>query len=161
MADRRLHEFVRALRGAGVRVSPTEAEEAFRAAALIGYHPREQFRETLALTLVKSQPERPDFDACFEAFFHFESAEEEDAAQPQADAEPLSPQEGQGLSEQAAELVAQDAGQLEQTLARNAGEMDFTDMQVITQQGLYARRLLMTKRQSKTTTPRWSTVLLV
>ena len=74
MADRRLHEFVRALRGAGVRVSPTEAEEAFRAAALIGYHPRDQFRETLALTLVKSQQERPDFDACFEAFFQFESA---------------------------------------------------------------------------------------
>ena len=56
MADRRLHEFVRALRGAGVRVSPTEAEEAFRAAALIGYHPRDQFRETLALTLVRMAP---------------------------------------------------------------------------------------------------------
>ena len=81
MADRRLHEFVRALRGAGVRVSPTEAEEAFRAAALIGYHPRDQFRETLALTLVKSQQERPDFDACFEAFFQFESAEDEDAGE--------------------------------------------------------------------------------
>ncbi len=143
MADRRLHEFVRALRGAGVRVSPTEAEEAFRAAALIGYYPRDQFRETLALTLVKSQQERPDFDDCFESFFHFESAEDDDAADQDAEGEPLSPQEGQGLSEPAAELVAQDAGQLEQTLARNAGEMDFTDMQVITQQGLYARRLLM------------------
>ena len=93
-----------------MRVSPTEAEEAFRAAALIGYHPRDQFRETLALTLVKSQQERPDFDACFEAFFQFESAEDEDAGDHDEGGEPLSPQEGQGLSEQAAELVVQDAG---------------------------------------------------
>ena len=145
MAARRLHEFVRALRGAGVRVSPVEAEEAFRATALLGYHPRDRFRETLALTLVKSQAERPDFDACFEAFFHFEDADGSDG--DSSDPVPAAPSAeeggGEGLEPAAAALAAQDPSRLDQTLAEAAARIDFTAMQVITQQGLYARRLLM------------------
>lgn len=142
MADRRLHEFIQALRGAGVRISPVEAEEAFQAAVLVGYTPREQFRETLAMTLAKSQPERLEFDRCFETFFHFEqaaaNAEDDETASPPA---PLEDQAG--LGEEVGELVAQSPQQLEESLARAAGKMDFTGMEVITQQGLYARRLLM------------------
>ncbi len=148
MVDLRLHEFVRALRGAGVRVSPVEAEEAFRAAALLGYYPREQFRETLALTLVKSQAERPEFDRCFETFFHFESADDnqdEDSDEPAPSAHEAAQRapDTDGLSPAAAELVRRDSAQLEQALAEAAAAMDFTRMQVITQQGLYARQLLM------------------
>ena len=146
MAGRRLHEFVRALRGAGVRVSPVEAEEAFRAAALVGYGDRDRFRETLALTLVKSQAERPDFDRCFAAFFRFESADPEQDDGSDADhAGPSTPAapNPEALSGPAAELVAQSDTGLEQTLAQAAAEIDFTAMQVITQQGLFARRLLM------------------
>lgn len=145
MVDRRLHEFVRALRGAGVRVSPVEAQEAFQAAALLGYFPRERFRETLALTLVKSQGERPDFDQCFDAFFSFEGAndDEQDRRSPSPRAVAESAPDAQGLSEPVAELVNQDPNGLEQTLAQAAAAMDFTGMQVITQQGLYARQLLM------------------
>ena len=142
MAGRRLHEFVRALRGAGVRISPVEAEEAFRAAALIGYHPREQFRETLALTLVKSEAERPDFDSCFDAFFRFEDSEADPDAEPPSELAPVE-QGGEALEPAAEALVSQDGMQLEQTLAQAAAGIDFTAMQVITQQGLYARRLLM------------------
>lgn len=147
MADRRLHEFVRALRGAGVRVSPVEAEEAFRAAALLGYHPRTRFRETLALTLVKSQAERPEFDQCFDAFFHFEGVAEQDGEEdrpaPSTREVVDSAPDAEGLTPDVAAMVNRDPQQLEQALANAAAEMDFTGMQVITQQGLYARRLLM------------------
>ncbi|MFP1680732.1 VWA domain-containing protein [Alloalcanivorax sp. C16-2] len=142
MAARRLHEFVRALRGAGVRISPVEAEEAFRAAALIGYHPREQFRETLALTLVKSEAERPDFDHCFDTFFQFEESDGEAGSEPPPAPAPDG-ESGESLEPAAASLLSQDGTQLEQTLAQAAAGIDFTAMQVITQQGLYARRLLM------------------
>tara|TARA_R110001606_G_scaffold84694_4_gene192467 strand:- start:11737 stop:13071 length:1335 start_codon:yes stop_codon:yes gene_type:complete len=141
MAERRLHEFIQALRGAGVRISPVEAEEAFRAAALVGYAGRDRFRESLAMTLAKSQLERLEFDRCFEAFFQFESADAD--GDGENDATNGARPDGEGLEEEVAELVAQTPEGLEQTLARAAGEIDFTAMEVITQQGLYARRLLM------------------
>ncbi|MFC6330172.1 hypothetical protein ACFP3N_16320, partial [Alloalcanivorax gelatiniphagus] len=145
MARRRLHEFVRALRGAGVRISPAEAEEAMRAAALVGYGDKNRFRETLALTLVKSEEERPDFDRCFETFFRFEDQQPGEQGPAEDAAEPATPTppDAEGLSPQAAELAAQSDTQLEQSLAQAAAEIDFTAMQVITQQGLFARRLLM------------------
>lgn len=142
MADRRLHEFIQALRGAGVRISPVEAEEAFQAAALVGYAPRGRFRESLAMTLAKSQPERLMFDRCFDAFFQFEQAAANGEPQAPPSSQAARP-EHEGLSDAAAELIAQTPQQQEQALARAAAEVDFTGMQVITQQGLYARRLLM------------------
>lgn len=142
MADRRLHEFIQALRGAGVRISPVEAEEAFQAAALVGYAPRGRFRESLAMTLAKSQPERLMFDHCFDAFFQFEQAAA-NSESPAALSPRASSPEGEELSDAAAELITQTPQQQEQALARAAAKVDFTGMQVITQQGLYARRLLM------------------
>ena len=129
MAGRRLHEFVRALRGEGLRISPVEAEEAFRAATLIGYRQREPFREALALTLVKSQAERADFDLCFDAFFRFEEAAgNKDIAGSKAAVSPVEKPSIEELAAPAAELAAQSAPQLEQTLARAAAGIDFTAM---------------------------------
>lgn len=144
MADRRLHEFVRALRGAQIRISPVEAEEALRAAALIGYHPREQFRETLAQTLVKAQVDRARFDQCFDDFFHFESIAADGDEDAEVGALPDTTDMDTGdLSETTANLLAQSPEQLTQSLAEAAAQQDFTAMQVITQQGLFARQLVM------------------
>ncbi|KAF0804750.1 hypothetical protein A6D6_02784 [Alcanivorax xiamenensis] len=144
MVDRRLHEFVRALRGARIRISPVEAEEAMRAAALIGYHPREQFRETLAQTLVKAQVDRACFDQCFDDFFRFESMEADGGEEDAGGALPDTTDMDVGdLSETTVNLIAQSPEQLTQTLAEAAAQQDFTAMQVITQQGLFARELVM------------------
>src|SRR6185312_2743132 len=50
-----LHRFFRAARGAGVRVSPAESIDAMRAVAAIGFEDRGILRDTLLLTLAKTQ----------------------------------------------------------------------------------------------------------
>ncbi|WP_296033927.1 VWA domain-containing protein, partial [uncultured Alcanivorax sp.] len=48
-----------------------------------------------------------------------------------------------GAESDAADLTTQTPAELDQRLAEAAAQMDFTQMEVITQQGLYTRRLLM------------------
>ncbi len=134
MAQRRLQQFVQALRAAELRISPVEAAEAMQAASLSGYADRDVFRETLAITLVKQQADRPVFDACFEQFFYFEADAATDDAQDSAGrrAEPAERAPG-----------SPDSASLEQALALAAAEIDFSALRVITQQGLFTRSLMM------------------
>ena len=53
-----LHRFFRAARGAGVRVSPAESIDAMRAVADVGFADRNILRDTLLLTLAKSEDEK-------------------------------------------------------------------------------------------------------
>jgi uncharacterized protein len=57
------------LRSEGVRVGTAEILDAFRALAEVGWSEREDFRETLAATLVKSQEDRRVFELVFDRFF--------------------------------------------------------------------------------------------
>jgi len=50
-----LHRFFRAARGAGVRLSPAESIDAMRAVAEVGFSDRGILRDTLLLTLAKSE----------------------------------------------------------------------------------------------------------
>lgn len=129
MAQRRLQQFIQALRAAELRVSPVEAGEAMQAAALSGYADRDWFREALAITLVKQQADRPVFDTCFDRFFYFEAESADD------DAEPAGADDAAGSAPEAAPL--------EQALAQAAAATDFSSLRVITQQGLFTRRLMM------------------
>jgi len=67
--DRRMVDFVHALRASGVRVSLAESEDAFKAAAQIGVKDRQEFRNALRLTLVKEEHHIPPFDRLFPLFF--------------------------------------------------------------------------------------------
>jgi len=67
--DRRMVDFVHALRASGVRVSLAESEDAFRAASQVGVADREEFRNALRLTLVKEEHHIPPFDRLFPLFF--------------------------------------------------------------------------------------------
>ena len=67
--DRRMVDFVHALRAAGVRVSLAESEDAFRAASQVGVADREEFRNALRLTLVKEEHHIPPFDRLFPLYF--------------------------------------------------------------------------------------------
>ncbi|MTT52282.1 VWA domain-containing protein [Alcanivorax sp. VBW004] len=150
MPVRRLSEFVQALRGAGLRISPDEATQGMDAAALVGYQGRQRFHDALAMTLVKREDDRPAFEETFARFFAVTSgvasAAPQDSVMPapvgdagEGDEGPA----GDGAESDAADLTTQTPAELDQRLAEAAAQMDFTQMEVITQQGLYTRRLLM------------------
>lgn len=150
MPVRRLSEFVQALRGAGLRISPDEATQGMDAAALVGYQGRQRFHDALAMTLVKREDDRPAFEETFARFFAVTSgvalAAPQDSAMPapvgdagEGDEGPA----GDAAESDAADLTTQTPAELDQRLAEAAAQMDFTQMEVITQQGLYTRRLLM------------------
>src|ERR1700722_17526235 len=63
-----LESFLKALRAHDVRVSPTEAIDAHRAAAEVGYADRALLKDALCVTLAKSAEEVDRFDACFDTF---------------------------------------------------------------------------------------------
>ncbi|MEI6223687.1 MAG: hypothetical protein WCS72_02965, partial [Deltaproteobacteria bacterium] len=67
--EARIVEFARLLRQNGVRVSPAEAADAVRAAALAGVADRDVFRAALRATLVKRGADAPLFDRLFPLYF--------------------------------------------------------------------------------------------
>src|SRR5262245_62245012 len=64
-----LHRFFRAARGAGVHISPAESIDAMRAVAQVGFSDRSILRDTLLLTLAKTQDEKLALGDCFDLFF--------------------------------------------------------------------------------------------
>ncbi|MDO9059753.1 MAG: VWA containing CoxE family protein, partial [Bradyrhizobium sp.] len=74
-----LHRFFRAARGAGVRVSPAESIDAMKAVADVGFAERGILRDTLLLTLAKSQEEKQALGDCFDLFFSQPEVAEETA----------------------------------------------------------------------------------
>ncbi|MGC2776427.1 MAG: VWA containing CoxE family protein, partial [Bradyrhizobium sp.] len=93
-----LHRFFRAARGAGVHVSPAESIDAMRAVARVGLSDRTVLRDSLLLTLAKSEDEKKALGACFDLFFaHVDPARQQaddqaqqDEAQSEAQAAPQS-----------------------------------------------------------------------
>src|SRR5262245_46346359 len=67
--DDRLVEFSNLLRQNGLRISLTEAMDAFRALAVVGLPDKETVRATLRATMVKRSADRPTFDQLFDLFF--------------------------------------------------------------------------------------------
>ena len=61
-----LHRFFRAARGAGVRVSPAESIDAMKAVADVGFADRGILRDTLLLTLAKSEEEKQALGETFD-----------------------------------------------------------------------------------------------
>ena len=80
-----LHRFFRAARGAGVRVSPAESIDAMKAVADVGFAERGILRDTLLLTLAKSQDEKQALGDCFDLFFSQPEVKEEAAPEDSAD----------------------------------------------------------------------------
>ncbi len=100
--DERMVRFVAGLRGAGVRVSLAESQDAFAAARAIGVLDHDRFRTALKATLVKEHGDHEVFEELFPLYFGTGTP-------------PTSPA-GEGLSQQ-----SQD--QLEQALQAMAQEL--------------------------------------
>src|ERR1700752_2408154 len=88
-----LHRFFRAARGAGVHVSPAEIIDAMRAVEKVGFAERAILRDTLLLTLAKSEDEKKALGACFDLFFSQPEPAQPGDAKQSADESAAAPQD--------------------------------------------------------------------
>src|SRR6201994_5024662 len=109
-----LHRFFRAARGAGVRVSPAESIDALRAVEKVGFAERTILRDTLLLTLAKSEDEKKALGACFDLFFSVAEPERKQAKDTEASAETPPSQDASAAGSGGAE--SQNLGPLAQML---------------------------------------------
>ncbi len=91
--DKRIVQFIIALRNSGVRVSLAESIDAFNAIDKLGIEDRETFRMSLRTTLIKNNQDLATFDKLFPLFF--QSGEPQNMTNPSED-----------LSEQEAQMIA-------------------------------------------------------
>lgn len=149
-----LHRFFRAARGAGVHVSPAESIDAMRAVAQVGVSDRAILRDSLLLTLAKSQDEKLALGDCFDLFF---SQPEPRQDQPEADSDdasqdvdqpPSSASDAGGgpspaeLSPLAQMLLSQDRNAIAAAIASAAGAASLSDIRYSTQRGIFSSRIL-------------------
>ncbi len=67
--DKRMIDFIRCLRAAGVRISLAESQDAMRAVDYLGIAERASFHDALKVTLVKEHHDEPTFEHFFPLFF--------------------------------------------------------------------------------------------
>lgn len=156
-----LHRFFRAARGAGVRVSPAESIDAMRAVSEVGFADRCLLRDTLLVTLAKTQDEKQALAQCFDLFFSRSepktNADAGEDADQQADNATSASQPGgtgapgQGggegsappeLGELAQMLLAQDRSAVAAALAGAANEASLSNIRFFTQRGLFQSRMM-------------------
>jgi uncharacterized protein with von Willebrand factor type A (vWA) domain len=147
-----LHRFFRAARGAGVRISPAESIDAMKAVADVGFSDRGILRDTLLLTLAKSQEEKQALGECFDLFFaapEVASPATADAGeQPESPSSETAPGEvaagapAPDLGELAQMLLSQDRNQIAAAIAGAANAASLSDIRYFTQRGIYSTRIL-------------------
>ncbi len=148
-----LHRFFRAARGAGVHVSPAESIDAMRAVADVGFSDRGILRDTLLLTLAKSEEEKQALGECFDLFFSQPEMREEtdpgdadEAAEPDQAASELQPG-GPGapapeLGDLTQMLLSRDRNAIAAAVANAAGSAALSDIRYFTQRGIFSTRIL-------------------
>ena len=149
-----LHRFFRAARGAGVRVSPAESIDAMKAVADVGFADRNILRDTLLLTLAKSQDEKQALGECFDLFFSrpevkAEEAAPEDAAESAKAESPAGESQPGDASAQAPELgelaqmlLSRDRNAIAAAMANAANAAALSDIRYFTQRGIFSTRIL-------------------
>ena len=149
-----LHRFFRAARGAGVRLSPAESMDAMRAVSKVGFSDRAILRDTLLLTLAKTQDEKAALGDCFDLFFN----QPEPAPPPPEDSDPDSrdtpessaPADAPAGSDDATPelgplaqmLLSQDRNEISAAIANAASAASLSDIRYFTQRGIFSGRVL-------------------
>ncbi len=145
-----LHRFFRAARGAGVHVSPAESIDAMRAVEKVGFGERTILRDTLLLTLAKSEDEKKALGACFDLFFSQPEPRQE-ANDNTANAETPASQsessagggaESQSLGPLAQMLLSQDRNAVAAAIANASAAATLSDIRFFTQRGIFSSRIL-------------------
>jgi uncharacterized protein with von Willebrand factor type A (vWA) domain len=150
-----LHRFFRAARGAGVRVSPAESIDAMKAVADVGFADRNILRDTLLLTLAKSQDEKQALGECFDLFFSRPEVKEEEETAPEDAAESATAESPAGesqpgdasaqapeLGELAQMLLSRDRNAIAAAMANAANAASLSDIRYFTQRGIFSTRIL-------------------
>src|SRR6201997_294285 len=146
-----LHRFFRAARGAGVHVSPAESIDAMRAVEKVGFAERTLLRDTLLLTLAKSEDEKKALGACFDLFFSQPEPQQQandndaDAAEPSASQSPSAAgggAESQNLGALAQMLLSQDRNAVAAAIANASAAASLSDIRYFTQRGIFSGRIL-------------------
>jgi uncharacterized protein with von Willebrand factor type A (vWA) domain len=141
-----LEQFIRALRAADVRVSPAEAIDAARTAAVVGYADRELFKDALCASLAKSREEVARFDQTFETFFTRERIDLPPAAGDDRDGGEGQPSGADSEAVQdsplAQALLNNDGATLAQQMEAAAERAGVAEIRLSTQRSRLTRRLL-------------------
>jgi uncharacterized protein with von Willebrand factor type A (vWA) domain len=146
-----LHRFFRAARGAGVHVSPAESIDAMRAVEKVGFAERTILRDTLLLTLAKSEDEKKALGACFDLFFsqpeprHEANDNDADAGEPSASQSPNTAgggAESQSLGALAQMLLSADRNAIAAAIANASAAASLSDIRFFTQRGIFSSRIL-------------------
>lgn len=107
--EERIARFIAALRGAGMRISIAESQDAWQAIAYTSVTQQRLFHDVLRATLIKDSAAFPTFDRLFSIYFGVD----EPLIDPQAD---LTPDERQMLQQALNELLQQLARDLQRLL---------------------------------------------
>ena len=148
-----LHRFFRAARGAGVRVSPAESIDAMKAVADVGFGDRGILRDTLLLTLAKSQDEKQALGECFDLFFSQPEVKDEATPADAAEGAPPDSMEGKTqpgdpgaqapeLGELAQMLMSRDRNAIAAAMANAVNAASLSDIRYFTQRGIFSSRIL-------------------
>src|SRR6201985_2572738 len=145
-----LHRFFRAARGAGVHVSPAESIDAMRAVEKVGFAERTILRDTLLLTLAKSEDEKKALGACFDLFFSQPEPKQEandNEANAEAAGTPSQSAAGGGAESQnigplAQMLLSQDRNAVAAAIANASAAASLSDIRFFTQRGIFSSRIL-------------------
>ena len=148
-----MHRFFRAARGAGVRVSPAESIDAMKAVADVGFGDRGILRDTLLLTLAKSEDEKQALGECFDLFFSqpevkeptAQDEEKEDVKAEQPANETQAGNAGEPspeLGELAQMLMSRDRNAIAAAMANAANAASLSDIRYFTQRGIFSTRIL-------------------
>ena len=133
-----LLDLIVALRGSGVRISPSETIDAMKAAALVGYEDRMVLQDSLSAALAKSRYEKEIFETCFESYFSFDGFSDPEkqpsfpsATTPDAEDSPLTRM-----------LLAGDNTGLSISMREAAKKEKIREIYFFTQKSLYVQRIL-------------------
>jgi len=149
-----LHRFFRAARGAGVRVSPAESIDAMKAVADVGFADRGILRDTLLLTLAKSEEEKQALGETFDLFFSQPEVKEEIASEEAEKADGAESDDGQPepgddsgapepeLGDLAQMLMSRDRNAIAAAMANASSAASLSDIRYFTQRGIFSSRIL-------------------
>ncbi len=149
-----LLDFLRAARGAGLRISTAESLDAVRAVDVVGFGDRATLRDALSLVLAKTPEEKQRFEECFSLYFARDgfredaTAPEAEPPAPAADAAPAVGEIGSGGTGGGGEsplgcmLLEGDRAGLAAAMEVAAEAVGLSNISVFTQVHMYARRIM-------------------
>ncbi len=138
-----LTNFLRALRAMEIPVSPLETIDAHRTIDAVGFADRRLLRDSLCVTLAKSEEEVEKFDECFDMFFTREEFRNRDEAESESASD--TPQTDPALiadSPLAQLLLEGSESDLAQAMERAAAASGVANIRYATQRNLFNRRML-------------------